>query len=105
MDRRETEGETRAQAVKEAVIVLALLCVSVAFAYTDHRELAAAALAGALTLATPPRRRAPVAIAALGVVAALSVAGCATVAAVVKPTCAGVRLLNATCDIVEPLVP
>lgn len=84
----------------------ALIGAAVALALTEHSELAATALGGALGIALPGVRAAPAAAVVLGIGAAALVSGCTPQhQAVIDTTCNAARrvceYVDSTCDVVE----
>ena len=91
--------------VRDVSYMLALVLAGVALAFNDRAQLAATVFGGALALAVPSRvaRGVPPLAVGLFFAGAVTLAGCGVQAtAILKPTCAGVRLLGAACAILDP---
>lgn len=94
----------QSNAVRDVTTVIALLVTACVLALTDHPELAATALGGALGVAMPGVRHAPVPGVVLGIGAAAllgGLAGCAPGEAALahKVTCDAARVLCHACDV------
>lgn len=106
MNTKDTTLTDGIAAARDISVVLALAGVAVAFALTEHAELAATALGGCLSYVVPwHRARVPASVGAvaLGIVAALAVGGCsgATPASIRREACNAAtticRAVDATC--------